>query len=448
MIVLLDLEWTGAKTRHMTQLSAMRVDRNWKPMSRLDVLARPQNGDQVNLDGIEFGGYSKADYAQAETEATCVRRFADWLDADDQIWVWAGSNQEFLISLWKTYRAGMSIPAIYAAARKVRKSGRIIAGDGDTPYTLLELLGVAHPDVQHRASNDVEAMRLLFKELHLDESFLSGRKAKEPKSLPDLREKNRDIIDRTYYNYVYLLNSNVFHTRTCKLPLSAVGEIRGSVSYEKAACNRRPCKRCNPGPMLLMPKPKAPEKEVKPIYDSNPGHTKVKMIDGSVQWIREKNLVGWCSCHLHPGVVSKGLLKKHQCVEKQCYYLKKNQEAAYWSAMAEEQRLKEQRKAKAREEKEKQLEEEQLLLDRRDWMQDFLDDRDSDMYIVRIARENTSQFRIFYVSDNCYADGMNYAELYGMLRTEFPQEQYLFRHIKGTDGRFVTTEQYFSRPRK
>ena len=200
MIVLLDLEWTVAKTRHLTQLSAMRVDRNWKPMSRLDILVWPRNGNQVNMDGIEFGGYSKADYAQAETEATCVRRFADWLDEDDQIWVWAGSNQEFLISLWKTYRAGMSIPAIYAAARKVRKSGRIIAGDGDTPYTLLELLGVAPPRVQHRASDDVEAMRLLFKELHLEESFLSWRKAREPKSLPDLRAKNQDIIDRTYYN--------------------------------------------------------------------------------------------------------------------------------------------------------------------------------------------------------------------------------------------------------
>ncbi len=62
-----------------------------------------------------------------------------------------------------------------------------------------------------------------------------------------LRERNRDIIERTQYQFIYTEHSEVFHRRGCSAILSTTDMIQGSVYYDAAAkTGRRPCKLCAP----------------------------------------------------------------------------------------------------------------------------------------------------------------------------------------------------------
>lgn len=69
-----------------------------------------------------------------------------------------------------------------------------------------------------------------------------------------LAERNRGILNRCQYTYVYTPDSAVFHRYTCKAILTAHG-ILGTGKYQSCIeGGRRPCRRCNPSP-LDMPRP-------------------------------------------------------------------------------------------------------------------------------------------------------------------------------------------------
>ena len=75
-----------------------------------------------------------------------------------------------------------------------------------------------------------------------------------------LAERNRDILARCPYTYVYAPGSGVFHRYTCKALLLARG-ILGTGKYRSCVeSGRRPCKRCRPSPSdapKISPKGKA-----------------------------------------------------------------------------------------------------------------------------------------------------------------------------------------------
>ena len=80
--------------------------------------------------------------------------------------------------------------------------------------------------------------------------------------------------------------------------------------------------------------------------------------------------------------------------------------------------------------------------------QEYLDDMDSDMYIVRVAKETPSLYKIFYVSDNRFADGNRYPHFLDTLKFVHPHYRIQLRHIRDVDGHFVTTSEYLNRRRK
>jgi hypothetical protein len=61
-----------------------------------------------------------------------------------------------------------------------------------------------------------------------------------------MRKRNRDIIARSEYSFVYSPNSKVFHTRNCNRILS-IEQVRGAVKYITCLDSGRiPCKVCKP----------------------------------------------------------------------------------------------------------------------------------------------------------------------------------------------------------
>ena len=70
------------------------------------------------------------------------------------------------------------------------------------------------------------------------------------------------------------------------------------------------------------------------------------------------------------------------------------------------------------------------------------------MYIVRVAKDAPSVYRIFYVLDNRFADGNRYPAFLETLKFLHPHYRINLRHIRDVDGHFVTYDEYMNRARK
>ena len=272
----------------------------------------------------------------------------------------------------------------------------------------------------------------------------------------DRREKNRETIERTEYNYIWIKDSKVFHRRDCHACLGAKGPafIRGSVYYEAGAQGRRPCRICRPVPLLMLApvtdrELRESESRGEEKFNAYTGETiNARLITGECVSIKRGGVVGWCHSTQHPGALSKQLLKEHECVEKSCFRLERNCQSPYWAALEERKREREERKEKLRAEKLRKATEERELRQLRDCWQSYLDDMGSDMYIVRVLRDTPARFRVFYVSDNAFADGNRYPEFLDVLKFLHPYYKINLRHIRDSDGSFVTNELYRQRCRK
>ena len=79
--------------------------------------------------------------------------------------------------------------------------------------------------------------------------------------------------------------------------------------------------------------------------------------------------------------------------------------------------------------------------------QSYLNDMESDMMIVRVAKDAPSVYSIFYDSDKRFADGNRYPDFLETLKFVHPHYRINLRHIRDVDGHFVTTDEYLTRPR-
>ena len=455
MIVLVDLEWIEEKENHLTQLSAIRTDEHWNALDRLNLFAKPSPGSLIVQSHMALGGYTPEHFETAFSVDECMTGFRQWLRADDIIIVWAKSNMRFLSELWEQ-QMSFPMPRIISTANKVRGIALKRNYSAQSPYALLARLGEELPCPEHRASNDVEVLRRVFSGLGISLSDFEKKAPTPQKPKLSQRERNQKLIDNSQYNYLYLKGSEVFHRRSCKACLSAKSqtEILGSVYYDTAAKGRRPCKLCKPVPLLL----EAPitDKELayreklksRQLNDYTKEIIKVKMLTGNVISIRRGHVLGWCHHELHPGAISKAIMDDHDCLGKNCPFLERNCQSPFWSAYEAQQESKEKRKEKLREQKLKKAQEERELLALTENWRSRLAELGSDMHIVRVSKDTQFEYRIFYVSDNSFADGNRFPEFLATLKTRHPHFRFFLRHIRDLDGHFVTREEYRQRCRK
>ncbi len=446
MIVLLDLEWIEKNEKHLTQLSAVRTDEKWNVVGSLDEIARPTTACLRERDHMAFGGYDTLLFANAFPEEECISDLAEWIQPEDVIMVWAKSNKRYLTELWAKH-LDTEIPRIVSAADKARNISMRNALPANDPYVMLSRYGDIPPQPQHRASNDTEVMRRLFSNLGL--TLAHFEEGKTSQKIPE-RDRIQQVIEKSQYNYIYLKNSDVFHRRTCKACLSARShtEIIGSVHYETAAKERRPCKLCHPEPIEVHPPIKPCELLTARRSTVSNEIISAKMLTGEVIPIKRKNILGWCHNKIHEGAVNRSLLEKHDCLGKNCPFLERNEQSSFWKNYQAEQEEKAQRKEERRKEKrQKAIENEELQYLTDSW-RTCLKGLDTGMHIVRVAKDSPKQFSVFYVSDNRFADGHCFPSFLAAVRLIHPHYKLSLRHIRDVDGHFVTREEYFARPRK
>ena len=172
----------------------------------------------------------------------------------------------------------------------------------------------------------------------------------------------------------------------------------------------------------------------------------VRLISGQRIDIKRKNVVGYCTCALHPGAISKDIFLGHRCLEKNCFYFQRNPVGSYLKDLEDKQRRKALEKELRREKKERERAEESELNALKESWQVFLDNYGYDMEIIRVERdrEKKNHFRIFYVSDRKYADGNMYYYFICELKFRHPHWKFQLRHIKDVNGRFLSSGEFHS----
>lgn len=167
------------------------------------------------------------------------------------------------------------------------------------------------------------------------------------------------------------------------------------------------------------------------------------------QWIEITNvkIVGCCHNLIHPGKLTRKLMEEHDCVGKNCKYFEKYRESTYWVAEENRKRKKERRKQIQQTEREaaKKLEDE--LAELKDLFQSYADDAGYAMLIVRLEKEHANRYKVFYVSENPFADGNRFPDFLSTIKFFFPRTSINLRHIRDVDGHFVTITEYLSRKR-
>jgi hypothetical protein len=315
-------------------------------------------------------------------------------------------------------------------------------------YAVAEAVGIETPAPKHCSENDVFVLISLMSTLNVDPKknaeIPPGNTAKK---VIGKRERNAAILEKVQYQYVFTPNSVVFHRPTCKHMLR-VNEIRGSVSYETAARNRRPCKICKPERIEKINVPQ--------VKDQLPEHAsgsqgpqrmivEAKLLGNHRILISKGKLVGYCHNLIHPGKLTLKIMKEHDCLGKQCRFFEKYEDSGYWIAQEQKCREKEKRKEAKQRQKEEAQRLEDELEERKALFQSYADAFGYNLLIVRLQKESKHHYKIFYVSENSFADGNRFPNFVGTIKHYFPRCRVELRHIRDVDGHFVTVDEYMMR---
>lgn len=306
MYVLIDMEWvTNNDGEHWpTQLAAMRVNENWEAADTFTSLIRPRDRSFWLWDHMAFTGWDRADFQNARDAFSALSDFWRWLMPDDILCWWHREANDLFNIITKDIQTEASTTKTIILGDYIYG---LLGGGGGSPYRLCATLGLKVPKPAHCSPKDVLAMQSLVRGIGFSQCDLlrppkgiakgmtalkgtadfpllydPGAKLlhmSDCAALPDnrylpaftsyqapirhrykpcvccrntynaaLRERNRDSISRSDYNYVFSGQSRTFHRKDCPYVLSSF-DIQGAGLYKTCIKGgRRPCKYCNPVP--------------------------------------------------------------------------------------------------------------------------------------------------------------------------------------------------------
>ena len=335
MPVLMDLEWieTADGRPSLTQLAAMRVSAAWQDQGQNQGLEQftavlcPSGLETCDPTHMALNGYHWKEFQHGEDEASAMVRLAAWLREDDMIYLWHRSSKDALMLAW---RDAFQTELPYKVACVRNRIGAALRRNGiasDNLYSIADALGLRADAPMHCAKSDIALMRRVLQKLHVSLKAPTTQPMIHKKVIPR-EERNRDIIARTQYHYLFTPESNVFHTRDCSRMRNALN-ILGSVYYDTAAKGRRPCKICKPVEGDSSQERTQPGKKEK-TRDVDYGEIiTVRVLGGGAIQVGRGKLVGYCRNVIHPGWLTKGLMNQHDCLGKECFYFQKNENAPY-----------------------------------------------------------------------------------------------------------------------
>jgi len=177
----------------------------------------------------------------------------------------------------------------------------------------------------------------------------------------------------------------------------------------------------------------------------------IHMANGCKCKMKESKIIGYCHCRLHKGYLNSYILKEHECLKKNCFYLEKYEDRPFWT-----QREKKKEKKQKNKEQMKILKNKLLGIDAEleklvDAAQRLADGMDYPIVITRIAHKVTSdkdyEFIINYVSDDLFDDWHLYFDLAISLAKCYGGK-YNLRHLKLPNGKYASINDWNNRRKK
>lgn len=454
MPVLIDIEWTEARMLNqahyhkLTQISALRVSSTWKAQARLDLLVRPETPAECDWDFMGYNGHTPEEFCTGKHEGDCIRELFGWLKKGETMFCWYQDSKNVLLEVYRRYIkdkdslfGDIRFVCLRDCVEPVLKEQKLSSSGF---YGAAKNCGADVP-TEHCSSLDTELLRIILCKIKKPPSVLVKAPAKNV-AAAQRKVKNQSIIAKAGYKFVYSPDSKVFHRCGCKIVLNAV-TLHGCIYYRTAARNRCPCKVCKPVPSADEAAKIERAEDVKVQADPNEV-VKVRLIDGSIIPIKRKNIVGVCHSKIHPGRLNEKLMNEHNCQGKQCHYFEKYANASYWIWKSVRQMEKQYIRHQRQDRRDKENAEFKALNELKCNFQKFMDAAGYTVQIVRLELIKTNVYKVFYVSDNAFADGRLYPNFYAAVFGHYPHCRLVMRHIKDIDGHFVTREEYRQRMRQ
>ena len=191
-------------------------------------------------------------------------------------------------------------------------------------------------------------------------------------------------------------------------------------------------------------KPPAAEEPTPPAEPEVDYHEVIhaRLLGGAVIPIRRGNILGYCHNVNHPVKLTKTLLAEHQCLAKACPLLEKY-DVPFWAAQERKLLAKEKARRQKREKKARAQAEATTLTVLRDELQKCADAAGKEVDVIRVERLNWHTYKVFYVSDHAYDDWHRFRAFLTAARSKYGRV--ILRHIRGEDGHYVTSEEYYTR---
>lgn len=162
----------------------------------------------------------------------------------------------------------------------------------------------------------------------------------------------------------------------------------------------------------------------------------MKLITGDSIFTSKRNVVGHCTCSLHPGVLTRNIAKNHECDIKNCCWLKKYEENPFWKDIEKSRAALVQKRETEKQLKKEQKEKAANLVK---WARKIADSMSMPIKVTSVKNElGKKEYVIFYISDIPSNDSYLYttlADMYGWLVDGSVE----LRHAKDIYGYYATT---------
>ena len=441
MYILLDIEWAEKwRKSFLTQIAAIRVNENWEEQDSFSHLVSPPQPEKAKWQHVAFSGYDPADFLNADDEATVLAKFRECLQEDDVLCFWHYEARMCLERLWQKHMKGSFPNQGKLAYHRVFYRLMNYQGEEKSLYSYAEDQGLETPNAKHMAVNDVAVMRDLLSHIYVNWDDFAQKVPKmpavektAPKNLPPKKKKTKQPVkNKTLHTpkptdpyFFFSKDSVVFHKKGC-VRISQSKEVQGTSYYDEACTTRRPCKICNPQP------------QDGPGYDNVTRY--VKFFSGTMSWTKNKNIVGYCHFHGHPGKVSKGLLLKHGCIEKRCHYLEKYPQCSFWKQIDAPNGMEQLEEMQRKANHSQWLNE--YLIELKEEFQSYMVDTDYPVKIIRIEKKTSRSYKVIYVSDSPVSDVNKIPSWIKQIQASHPLWRFDFQRAEDINGRFYMVKEF------
>lgn len=248
MFVIMDLEWVKRENIHPTQLAAIRVNPSWEVVDRFVMLIRPSFHNIV-WKHVAFTGYERDDFRNAYSASAVFTHFKLWLKDDDTLVWWIAKPAETFLHLANDLLHASPQNKMLLVKPSVNKAISRVSGQSvkaaqshdaaqtslstdappdyrQSPYDVANILGIKVTGPEHRAVNDVEAIRRVCAHLGIDQAAVTTRVIpSSPSAFDRYQRDNKEEVrqpikkqaDRIDLPYYYDHKANLLHSKDCSL---------------------------------------------------------------------------------------------------------------------------------------------------------------------------------------------------------------------------------------